>query len=248
MELRKKFKASAKSEEKCIKGTRIDIRHTSMKTIVTLFAAFVFLTVQAQASARDQQSVGKCLPQIESVLGKPATDKAPVYELSAVHAIELEFDKDCQIVFVQIGPKYFWEQKLPEWVEPRSAPKLSMSEYEGFLSRINQLRNTGSVVRKGDSGISIVTNSKHHTWDEYEHTFINRVMHCCDNRSVFAVYIYFLRNIQGKVEKIRSHSEFDNVPRRVMIKKQWYLIPSNQKVSLGTRAQLRAVGPMRQFF
>lgn len=78
-------------------------------------------TTGAQASAMDQESFAKCLPQVESRLGKPATSEAPVYELSAVHAMKLEFDKGCEIVFVRIGPKYFWERNISEWVEARSA-------------------------------------------------------------------------------------------------------------------------------
>ena len=216
--------------------------------MIGFLTSLILLTIPAQTGVLDQQSVTKCLRQVESVLGKPVTIKAPVYELSAVHAMELRFDKDCQIVFVQISPKYFWEQKIPEWVEPRSAPELSMSEYEGFLSKINQLRDIGTLIRKGDNRISVVTNSKQYTWDEYEHVFINRVMHCCDNNSAFSVYIYFLQNVQGKIQKIRPHSDVDSIPRRVMIDDKWFVIPSNQKVSVGSRTQLRAAGPMTQFF
>lgn len=161
--------------------------------MIGFLTLLIFLTIPAQTSELDQHSFAKCLPQVEAVLGKPATSTAAIYELSAIHAMEIEFDKDCQIARVQIGPKYFWEDKIPEWVEPRSAPELSMSEYEGFLSIINQLRTIGSLIRKGDAGMSFVTNSKQHARDEYEHAFINRVMHCCDNKSVFSVYIYFLQ-------------------------------------------------------
>jgi hypothetical protein len=219
-----------------------------MKLTLGFILLATVLSTVAHAKVVDQKPFAKCHPQVESLLGKPATSKAAVYELSAVHAMEIEFDKDCQITRIQISPKYFWEQSIPEWVEPRSAPELSMSEYEGFLSKVDQLRTMGTLIRKGDSGISFVTNSKQYTWDEYEHAFINRVMHCCDNRSAFSVYIYFLQNVRGKIQKIRPHGKVDNVPRMVMINDQWYLIPSNQKVSSGKRAQLRATGPMTQFF
>jgi hypothetical protein len=227
-------------EKKVQSASRVR-RKPHQKAMIGFLPLLILLTIPAQTSVLDQLSFAKCLPQVESVLGKPATSKAPVYELSAVHAMEIQFDKDCQIVFVQIGPKYFWEQKVPEWVEPHSAPELSTSEYEGFLSKINQLRNTGSVVRRGDSRMSVVTNSKQYAWDEYEHAFINRVMHCCDNKSAFSVYIYFLQNVQGKIQKIRPDGKADAFPRRVMIDDKWYLIPSNQKVSLGKPAQLKAV-------
>lgn len=218
------------------------------RAMISLLTSLILLTIPAQPGVLDQQSVAKCLPQVESVLGKPATSEAAVYELSAVHAMELEFDKDCQIVKIQIGPKYFWEKKMPEWVEPHSAPELRLSEYESFLAKVNQLRGMGTLIRKGDNRISVVTNSKQHTWDEYEHVFINRVMHCCDNNSAFSIHIYFLQNVQGKIQKIRSQSDVDSIPRSVMIKNQWYLIPSNQKAALGARAQLKAAGPMTNFF
>ena len=163
------------------------------RAMISFLTALILLTIPAQASELDQQSFAKCLPKVESVLGKPATDKAPLYELTTTHAMELAFDKGCQIDKVRIGPKYLWEEKIPEWVEPRSAPELSMSEYEGFLSKINQLRPIGSLIRKGGAGVSVVTNSKQHARDEYERALIHRVMHCCDGKSVFLVDVNFLR-------------------------------------------------------
>ena len=162
-----------------------------MKLILSFIFFTTVFTTTAQASATDQESFAKCLPKVESRLGKPATSKAAVFELNATHAMEFEFDKDCQIVEVQISPKYVWEEKIPEWIERRSAPGFSMSEYENALAKINELRAMGSLLHKGDARMSIVTNSKQYTQDKYEHALIKRVMHCCDDKSVFAVDIYF---------------------------------------------------------
>jgi hypothetical protein len=220
-----------------------------MKTIIGTLLSLIFLTTQAQAQARatGQQPFAKCLPTIESRFGKPATTEAPVYELSTTYAVEVEFDKDCQLVWAQIAPKYFWEQKISAWIEPHSPPELNTTDYDHGLSRIKELRTVGRLIRKGDAGISIVTNSKQYSWDEYEHAFINRVMHCCDNKLAFSIYIYFLKTVQGKIQKTRPRNTLGTFPHRVMINNQWYLIPSNEKVSLGKRAQLRAAGPMTQF-
>jgi hypothetical protein len=191
MDLRKKFKALWRVERKM-----------HQKAMLVLFA-FLFLTMQPQAGAVDEQALRKCLPNVESRLGKPATNEAPIYSLSATYAIELEFDKACQIISIEIAPKYFWETKIPEWVEPRSAPELNLSEYEEFLAKASQLRTIGTLIRKGDSKISVVTNSKQYAWDEYEHVFIKRVMHCCDDKSVFSAYLYFRQRVEGKIEKVR---------------------------------------------
>ena len=162
-----------------------------MKLVLRFIFFTTVFTTTAQASMTHLESFAKCLPKVESGLGKPATSKAAVFELNATHAMEFEFDKDCQIVKVQISPKYVWEEKIPEWVEPSSAPGLSMSEYEDALAKINELRAMGSLLHKGDARMSIVTNSKQYTKDNYEHALIERVMNCCDNKSVFSVDIYF---------------------------------------------------------
>ena len=149
----------------------------------------------------DQESFANCLPNVESRWGKAVLSEVPIFELNATYAIELKFDKHCQVVWVQIAPKYVWETTIPAWSESRATPELSTSEYEDALVKINQLRLIGALVHKGDSGIFIVTNSKQHAWDEHQEAFVNRVMHCCDGKSAFVVSIYFLQRQTRKITK-----------------------------------------------
>ena len=216
-----------------------------MKLFFSLLFVTTFLASDAHAIAPDQPAFVKCLAKVESRLGKPATSEAPVYELTTAYAMEIEFGRKCEIVRLRVGPKYGWEMQVPSWTEPHSPPGLNGIEYAEVLKKINQLRSAGALISKGDEGAFAVTNSKEHHWDEYESAVIERVMHCCDNKSVFSFRVYFFQKVAGEITQMLTPSELN--PRKlrsVMINKELYLISSSERVVVGKRGEFRVVGPM----
>lgn len=213
-----------------------------------LFGLLFFIAVgtnESRAAAVGQQPRSDCLAKVESRLGKPATNEAPVYGLTTAYAMEIEFGRKCEIVRLRVGPKYGWEMQVPDWTEPHSPPGLNANEYAEVLTKINQLRSVGALISKGDDGAFAVTNSKEYHWDEYESAVIERVMHCCDNKSVFSFRVYFFQEVAGEITQVLTPGELN--PRKlrsVKINNESYLISSSERVVVGERGEFRVVGPM----
>lgn len=224
---------------------RVNVGSTKMKIVFCILFLVGLVTIDVPAVAMDQPAFVACLSKLESRLGKPVTSEVPVYELTTTYAMEIEFGRKCEIVRLRVSPKYAWESKFPNWTEPHSPPGLNANEYAEVLTKINQLRTTGALISKGDEGAFAVTNLKEHHWDEYESAVIERVMHCCDNKSVFSFRVYFFQKVAGEITRMLTPGKLDaRKIREVEINNASYLISSSEKIVVGTRGAFRVVGPL----
>lgn len=218
----------------------------TMNTLVRLLLLIASITIEANASDLNQQPLADCRPKLESRLGMSVTADVALYEVTPSYAMEVEFGKGCEIVDIYVAPKFAWEDKVPAWVEGRSLPSLNADEFRVLLSKINQLQSTGSLVKKGDTLIKAVTNSKTEDWDEYERAFIRRTMHCCGDYShlMFSFKVFFFHKVEGKVQNLRLID--DNARAQITIDDQSYLMsPAEAKgVAVGKHAAVNVAGPV----
>jgi hypothetical protein len=212
-------------------------------------ACVLFASVCATGGGR-QQSITTCLPLIENIFGKPVPAAIPLYEINRDYAIQIVVSKSCDVLQAKVQPKYVWEEDVPQWTEPPDTVSLMNDQYEEILSRIGLLKPLGSQTSEDSAAFYYVTNSKTDHWDQYEHAFVNRVMHCCpgnEPRSMFCFTVHFLHRVQGQVNElspVRAGEPFQ-FPK-VMIGDDWYLAPAGefQRARVGSTAVFNVAGPL----
>jgi hypothetical protein len=219
------------------------------KTVKALFI-IVPLSLGSTPRSTAQRSTTECPSTAETQFGKRVVAAIPLYEVNTDYAAEVRFGNDCNILQIKVAPKHVWQQVVPQWTEPDSSVSLTENQYREVLSRTNRLKMLGPLIKKSSDTISYVTNSKTHHWDQYEHAFINRVMHCCPSDTpelMFSFSIYFLHKVKGKVTAIKP-PELPNGFQisRVKIDDDWYLVSATglEKAKVGDRVALNVAGPV----
>jgi hypothetical protein len=187
---------------------------------------------------------------LEKQFGKSVVATAPLYEVTPEYAMEIGLGSNCDVLQIKVSPKYFWEEDVPQWVEPDNAVSLQENQYAEILEKVQRLKLVGSLIERSHDTVYYVTNSKTYHWDRYERAFINRVMHCCPSDTpelMFSFTIYFPHNVQGKVTDTRPVplSNDAHIPT-VRIGDHWYLASATEfeKAKIGKRVTLNLAGPI----
>ena len=218
--------------------------YTKVLVIISLF-------LLRTGDSLSQTIPNKYLSTAESEFGKPIKLGHPLYEVNKDYALEVEFGANDRVRLISVAPKNAWQQLVPQWsMEPEFLVNLPEDKYNNLLTKINHLTSLGSLVHKGNSGIITVNNSKYQRWDQYEHAFIRRTIHCCpsDNPDLlFSFTIFFDHLVRGKITQIRiTESPNDSIAAKVKIGGDWYLINDKElgKVRKGKRGSFYVAGPV----
>src|SRR5947209_15146747 len=132
----------------------------SLAWLITAFA------LASSGSLMPRQSTFGCLSTLESQFGKSIVATPLLYEVTSEYGMEIQLGKDCDILQILVGPKFFWNEHVSGWVEPEHRVSLPLAQYEEILRKIEQLKPLGALIKTTRN--LFVTNSKVHYWDEYE--------------------------------------------------------------------------------
>jgi hypothetical protein len=164
------------------------------------------------------------------------------------YALQLQLTKNCEMVKIEVSPKYFWEGVNPLWKDTGNLAGLSQNEHERILAKIGQVKRIGTLAYKGTSGT--VTNSKLWLWDRYEDAFVERGMLSSSGNQTSLIHsfsVYYLRKLEGKIENRDSKTlSTANQYGKVRIKGRWYLttVGEFKKAKIGMRGRFRVAGPI----
>lgn len=214
----------------------------------SLFFSFLFVIV-AHGSAVPQ-SLTKCLSRLEAEFGKQEVAEVPLSHPNKDYALSVKFGNHCDIVQIDVAPKFTWRHEVPKWEEPDYLVSLTEDHYQEILLKISRLKLVGQLVERSDDKITVVTNSKTEHWDHYENAIVKRTMHCCPNNKpplTFLFTAYFFHTITGRAGDSRIFGSASGTKLvRVRINHHSYLISSKEatKVRRGKPALIRVAGPI----
>ena len=209
---------------------------------------FSFLLVIVANGSAVPQSLTKCLSKLEAEFGQQEVAQVPLYNVNKDYALSVKFGNHCDIVQIDVAPKYTWRHEVPKWEEPDYLVSLAEDQYQEILLKISRLKLVGQLVERSDDKIRVVTNSKTQHWDHYENAIVRRTMHCCPSNKpplTFLLTTYFFHTINGRAEDSKIFGSASGTKLvRVRINHHWYLISSKTQVRRGKPVQIRVAGPI----
>jgi hypothetical protein len=179
-----------------------------------------------------------------------STEKLIAYEVNNDYFLRAEFQKNCDLVKIDVSPKYFWEYLNADWKEPEYGVGLLDEQYRQLLAKIDQIKPLGTLIRKGQGGV--VDNATLWLRDRYTKTYVQRrlrdVLGEHDNpSSVTSFTIYYVKSVRGTV----SGKKLDGVSTperqaRLKIESRWYWVDEAEyrKAVVGKQGVFRAAGPV----
>lgn len=192
----------------------------------------------------------ECELHIVPFFQRANTEKLVAYEVNSDYVLLAEFDKNCDLVRVDVSPKYSWDYLQPDWKEPKHSVGLLDDQYGRLLTKIGQMKPLGSLIHKGEGGN--VSNSTLWLLDRYSKAFVERGMSFVlgdqtEPSQVRIFTIYFIRSVSGRVSDKRLDG-ISTVERtaRLKIAGRWYRVDESEykKAVKGRQGDFRAAGPV----
>lgn len=187
----------------------------------------------------------------ERLFGPPVQGHPCLFEINRDHALRIDVDKSGGVTNLEILPKYFLQNLMPEWKEPDHTVGLSNKEYLDLFSKVVELKPVGKVVSQGKVGV--VANSRLWLLDEYQNAFIQRRLNRTSQDTantpdtINSFSIYYIRGIEGLVDEKQAVDEFGTGQRfKIKVNGCWYLTTKLEfdKARKGDRALVHAAGPL----
>src|SRR6185369_10870232 len=119
----------------------LKIRMIAQTLLIAIGLAFI-----CTARPTGQQSITTCLPTIEKQFDKRVPAANPLYEVNSEYAIEVDPASNCDILKIRVGPKYVWQEDVPQWTEPNHPVSLTLNQYNEVLAKIDRLKPLGSLI------------------------------------------------------------------------------------------------------
>ena len=220
------------------------------KSLVCLVSVLTWCRIADGASVNTQYQCSQRLQIAKRLFGDEVQKQLHLFEVSENYALSLKTDVRCEVASLEIAPKYFWKDSIPQWTEPDHLAGLPEKEYQSVLEKAGKIKAIGSLLDKGSIGV--VTNSKLWLTDQYEHAFVVRRIHSAADRVqgspelIHSFSVYFIRRVEGNVED-KLITELGNFKRpKVKVDGKWYLttLAEFNKARLGRRAVLAVAGPI----
>lgn len=220
-----------------------------MKRRCILIMVLLGVGVQSQP-VMGQKTSSECSSIIDRSFQKVSTEKVSLYEVNNDYFLQAEFQKNCELSRIDVSPKYFWDYVNPQWKEPGQLVSLLDDQYIELLSKINQIKSLGALIRKGQTGV--VTNATLRLVDRYEKGYVERRLYDSvgeqdEAKKVTSFSVYFIRSVDGKVsdKKLTGLSDADK-RARLKIDGRWYWVDEAEygKAVVGARGVFRAAGPI----
>ena len=197
-----------------------------------------------------QETSSECLQIIDRSFQRVSTAKLIAYEVNRDYFLRAEFEKNCDLVKIDVSPKYFWEYLNPDWKEPEYRVDLLDDQYKQLLAEIDQIKTLGALIRKGQGGE--VTNTTLWLRDRYAKAYVQRRIRDVlgehdEPMRVISFTVYFVRSVDGKVsDKKISGTLTSERQARLKINGRWYWVDETEyeKAVIGRKGIFRAAGPV----
>jgi hypothetical protein len=220
-----------------------------MKRRMILIIALLTLSAPAHLAV-GQKTSPKCAQIIERFFPRASTEKLVAYEVNGDYFLRAEFEKNCDLVRVDVGPKYFWEYLNPDWKEPKGGIGLLGDQYKALLDKIDQIKPLGTLIRKGEGGE--VDNATLWLRDRYVNAYVQRRIRDIlgkhdEPMKVTSFTIYFIKSVTGRVSDKRiSGGSTPERQGRLKIAGKWYWVDEAEygKAVIGKQGLFRAAGPV----
>ena len=206
--------------------------------LIFLGALFpVFLSTRAFAVGpsnpvltKAEQLFGPALKTYNSVLAFRFNDR---------YVLWLIFEGQGSLSEVDVGPKSYYASEFPGTKESKEGEYLSPAEYEDALLKISQLKDIGGLQEPHRAAVP--TNFGMVNTDRFEHVFVDRVVTQGGDENVVKFNVYFLQEIQGSAEQVKT----DDEQSMVCLGGLWYYIAPEavKTIRLGLWGSLLIAGP-----
>lgn len=141
-------------------------RPVRLAFVSTFLLLSLGLITWAQESRRDEV-IRKC----ETYFGPRIGSSPVIFEIDRHYVLNVEFDSEGRLEVARVEPKYYYEADYPEWEQAADFKMLSQDQVSNLVSRIDQVKPIGTLVKKYDEVI-FVTNKTASITDEYEEAFV----------------------------------------------------------------------------
>jgi hypothetical protein len=220
-----------------------------MKRRIILITALLTLSAPAHFVV-GQKTSPKCLQIIDRSFHRVSTEKLIAYEVNSDYFLRSEFQKNCDLVKIDVSPKYFWEYLNPDWKEPKGGIGLLDDQYKELLDKIDQIKSLGTLIRKGEGGE--VDNATLWLRDRYAKAYVQRRLRDVlgkhdEPMKVTSFTIYFIKSVAGRVSDKRiSGGSTPERQARLKIAGRWYWVDEVEygKAVIGKQGVFRAAGPV----
>jgi hypothetical protein len=125
--------------------------------------SIVLILIMGLAQSSSLICKGSTVPQeivkvAEQLFGRSVGEHPYLFEINGEYVLTVDLNKSGELTKVEVLPKYFFQDLMPDWKQPDHIVGLTNNEYVNLLSKVAQLKSVGSVISEGKVGA--VTNSK----------------------------------------------------------------------------------------
>lgn len=179
------------------------------------------------------------LAKAAQLFGNPLSTEHHVFRLNDDYVIWLSFDTRGDLFQVDVGPKSYYTTEFPNAKKPSRPEFLSEREYEDTLQKISQLKDIGTL-QEGHASADSSAFGPLNT-DRFERAFVDRIVAEDDSEAVTQFNIYFLQDMAGSPEQVKTVQE----QPMVCLVGVWYYLPPEaaRRVKVGRWQTLQAAGP-----
>ena len=179
------------------------------------------------------------LAKAAQLFGNPLSTEHHVFRLNDDYVIWLSFDTRGDLFQVDVGPKSYYTTEFPNEKKPSRLEYLSERDYEDTLQKMSQLKDIGTLQERHASADS--SDFGPLNTDRFERAFVDRIVAENDSEAVAKFNIYFLQDMAGSPEQVKTVQE----QPMVCLVGVWYYLPPEaaRRVKVGRWQTLQAAGP-----
>lgn len=134
--------------------------------LVVLLCLFVSVSVGAKVSEK-----AAILNACAAEFGSAVDAQQNLFPVNRFYVLKARFTKQGKLFELAVMPKHYFEESHPDWVEPDDFQRLSKSEYEELLQRLERIKSKGHLVKGEASMIPIANLTALHS-ERYEHAVL----------------------------------------------------------------------------
>jgi hypothetical protein len=188
---------------------------------------------------------GTVLQACSDLFGASIDANEDLFEVNSIFVLQPKFDSAGNLIRLSVFPKYWLEEKHPEWTEPEKWPLFSPNEYEELVTRLNTLVPKGALLEASKG--SFVTNSTAYLLDKYEYAYLLRGS--VADLGVRFVDLYPFHELKGSVKKKQHLKSVFSDDHRILVGELNYFVrPADYRsIKLRRPQRLRVVGPIKGY-
>lgn len=126
--------------------------------LAALLCFFVSLSVGAKVSEK-QEILNRCTAEF----GVAVDTQQNIFAVNRFYVLRLIFTKHGKLADLAVQPRFYFNETHPEWEEPDDFKRLSKSEYEELLERLEPMKPKGRLLKPAPQIGAIANLTARHT-------------------------------------------------------------------------------------